>query len=160
MRRLGYYLTLITLLATALAISAVAQGPRGTAPAGPMLWNVYLPSGFFPAAPSRRVASFTPSNDITVTRIEAHAINGSRDSATVSSPCTVNQSIRVSSGTAQYTQILASANPAEDGSASTDSGPISIAFAAGTRIDMFILAGVPTSCSVSSVNVAVQYRTR
>ena len=127
------------------------------APTGPMLWNVYITGGFFPVPPSFHVASFTPSNDITLTRIEAHSINGPHVGT---SPCAVNPSIQVANGTAQYTETLASPNPAEDGMASTDSGLISVAFLASTRIDMFVLAGVPTSCSFSGLNIAVQYRTR
>ncbi len=161
MSRLRLLIGPFAVLAFLLIVAATAQVPRGTAPAGPMLWNAHMGSGFYPPPPVLRVASFTPSGEIILTRIEVDIVQGPYAFRYPASAvrCAVTQSLQLTNGNVTYTQPLSHPQDLpQDLSSRTDSGPLSVKFPANSRIDLLLLAGSP-DCDIVNVNIAVQYKT-
>jgi hypothetical protein len=118
------------------------QGPIG--PAGSQIWNTYVPL----AAHSAVVAgTFTPANDITVTRIQAQAF-------VAPTGCSTNLALQLSDGTPAGTRTLLVS------SAANDTGPFTFDFNAASVLRLTVVP--PTGCDIppASINVVVQYRSR
>jgi hypothetical protein len=162
-------------LLTLLLVAGLAQGPKGTAPAGPMVWSAFLADDIpiataygRPGLPSKVFASFTPFGDITVTRIQAEVGIGPHVSAISGyERCSVPPSIRVTNGSTSYTLPLAEPRNLQlpHGGSSSDSGPLDLVFPANGRIEMILLPPAEIDfpnhwCDIQDVNLTVQYRTR
>ncbi len=121
------------------------QGPQGPmGPAGSQTWNVFLPVTLL----SPTVAgSFTPANDISVTRVQAQA-------QIAPSSCNTNAILRVSDSTGLHNINVPLA------AAANDSGVLAVPFSA--NVLMTISYVPPKSCKVPAalVNVVVQYQGR
>lgn len=108
---------------------------------------------------------FTPATPIKVSRIEVKTAFGPYND-TGSSPvfCTTNPSVQITDGTHTYTLFLSNPTNADGtGGSATDSGSISVKFAAGARIGLNAIHGEPEvvgledACFTNSINVTVQY---
>lgn len=170
---LSVFLMFATL--TAASGARAAQGRKGTAPAGPMLWTAYIENTFRfsqnttgPITPGL-ISSFTPFNDVTIVRIEANSRRGPvfrpDQYGAPSETCPVMPSLEVTDGVSMET--VAFGQEGELGAPSfTDSGPISMEVPAGERIRLLFRPGSPNTpyiegyCSMDSINIVVQYRTR
>jgi hypothetical protein len=167
-----YFGAVLALLAAA---AGLAQGPKGTAPAGPMLWNVFVADDIdvvstntHPGLPSKVFASFTPSGEIRVTQIQAETRYGPNVFADSGyEQCSVPPSILVTNGKTSYT--LALTHPPDLSQplvgSSSDSGPLDLVFPSGNRIEVILLPPAERDfpshfCRVEGVNIAIQYRTR
>jgi lysozyme len=121
------------------------QGPQGPmGPSGSQTWNVFLPvSLLLPTV----AGSFTPTNNITVTRVQAQA-------QIAPTSCNTNAILRVSdSNGLQHIDVPLAA-------AANDSGILAVPFSANVLITISYVP--PKSCKVpaASVNVVVQYQGR
>jgi len=113
-------------------------------PAGTQVWNTYVP---FSLPNTSVVATLTPANAITVTRIEAQAL-------IAPSACKSNLVLRLSDGTVAGTTSL------PVGAAQNDSGVLTLAYAAAAPVQLTVVP--PTGCNTppASINVVVQYQGR
>jgi hypothetical protein len=116
------------------------QGPPG--PAQGQVWSAFVPS----AAARITTSTFTPDVAITVTRIQAQAINA---------PANCSQPAILALNDTASCSVAMSA-------AANDSGPRVCNFAAGSAIRLTILQ-TPTctgkgAASPSNINVVVQYK--
>jgi C1A family cysteine protease len=121
------------------------MGPKGPmGPAGTQTWNAFLPVSVLL---STTVGTFTPANDITITRVQAQA-------QVAPNGCVTNAMLRVSDGTGGHTIDLPLA------AAANDSGVLSIPLNA--RIPITLSYAPPKQCRVpaASINVVVQYQGR
>ncbi len=121
------------------------QGPQGPmGPAGSQTWNVFLPVTLLSPAVA---GSFTPANDISVTRVQAQA-------QIAPSSCNTNAILRVSDSTGLHNINVPLA------AAANDSGVLAVPFSANVLITISYVP--PKSCKVPAalVNVVVQYQGR
>lgn len=169
-------LSLFVLFATLTVPSgpSAAQGPKGTAPAGPMLWTAYIENTFGfaqnatgPITPSL-ISSFTPFNALTIVRIEASALQGPvfyHDQYGIVPPksCSVPPSLQVTDGASTQTLVFAQGEKLISPT-SADSGPISMAVPADRQIRLMFVPGSPNTpyidgfCLMDSINIVVQYK--
>jgi hypothetical protein len=118
------------------------QGPIG--PAGTQTWNVYVP---LPVLNSFVAATFTPNNNISVTRMEAGA-------AVAPAGCTTNATLSISDGTNLHSLTISSA--------ANDSGLLSPPLSYGSGVPIRLTVNPPAGCRIAplSVNVIIQYTGR
>ncbi len=177
---------LFVLSSTLIPLVVFAQS-RGSAATSPLVWNSWLRGSLVPPSksPAGLFSSFTPANDITITRIEIEALGGpSRSVRPVffcpNGPlvtCTVRPSVRITNGILSHTVAFSDATilpvgdcfgGRRDSGSSTDSGPLELRFAAGTKIQLIAVPGDPdegsvqggiSACVAFDLNITVQYRT-
>jgi hypothetical protein len=128
---------------TGPAGAAGATGPQG--PAGIVVdqgWSAYA---MVPVTTTTVLSDFTPSGNISLTRIQAHIVPAP-------SSCPTPLRVQVSDGTSSSVLPITSA--------SNDSGALSVQFNAGTPLHLSLLP--PSGCSIktSQLNMTVQYRAR
>jgi len=122
------------------------QGPQGPiGPAGSQAWNVFVPrtDRLLPTV----AGTFTPGNNITVTRVQAQA-------RVAPNACKTDAIVQVSDGTAGGTinlPIKAAAN---------DSGVLGVNFQAGTPITLSYMPSKFCRMPPEAINVVVQYQGR
>lgn len=169
-------LCLFVLFATLIVHSgpSAAQGPKGTAPAGPILWTSYIGDSFYfaqyatdPITPSL-ISSFTPFNALTIVRIEASALQGpvfyhDQYGRVPPQSCSVPPSVQVTDGTSTQTLVFAQGEKLISPT-SADSGPISMAVPADRQIRLMFVPGSPNTpyidgiCEMQAINIVVQYK--
>jgi len=125
-------------------------------------WGDYVPN-----VPSHtfvtQINAFTPDTAITVTRIEMDAVQGSSSfDGTQFVACPTNASVTLQGGTTAYTlsmappQILPNPIPT-DLHSYTDSGPLNLSFAAGSRLTLHANQA-DEHCNIpEKVQIVVQY---
>ena len=121
--------------------AAGLPGPPG--PSGSQTWSTFIPR----FTTTFSASEFTPDTPITVTRIQVRL-------GTVPASCATNARVRLTDGTTFRAVTLAGAR--------TDSGPIALDYAAGSRLT--VLVGQAASCPAGTLpadaNVVVQYYAR
>ncbi len=158
----GLHMKRIALLAVLFAgvcVCAVA----GT----PSTWSAFVSNWFLvPQFPgdtfTPEISALTPGTAITVTRIEMVAQNGPVDVSTgVPQACTTSPSLTIQGGTTTYTLPMAappqSVLDSGTSHSDTNSGPLSLAFAAGTRITLTVNQGDANCFKPGNVNITIQY---
>jgi hypothetical protein len=118
-----------------------SPGPAG--PSGSQLWNLFVLSAAFPSIAS----TFTPDTAIVVTRVETRF-------ATPVASCARHAILLVTDGTPAGTVALPLT------AAANDTGPVSVSFAAGTRVDARIAVSAVCAQPPALGNISVQYKTR
>jgi len=113
-------------------------------PAGSQAWSIYVPSALDKAVV---VSTFTPGNNITVTRIEAQAL-------VAPSGCKTNAALQLSDGTVAGTSTLSLA------AAANDSGALSLNYAVAVPLKLSVLPLAGCLVPPLSINVVVQYQGR
>jgi len=121
-------------------------------------WQNYAPN---PSDPKfAEIAAFTPDAAITVTRIEIDAhIGPLNNSTTPFTACAINPSLTLKGGTKTHTLTLNT--PPNVGTAFhsySDSGPLNLQFAAGTRLELVANQGDVNCAGGNQVNIVVHYR--
>jgi hypothetical protein len=96
------------------------------------------------------VSVFTPATDVTVNRIQVQVAGGT--------VCGRLPGIRVTDGTTSFTVPIPNmiATDSDFGPVSADSGVISLAYTAGTRIAVLAVPG-SAGCNPFEINISVQY---
>jgi hypothetical protein len=155
-----------------LGLAVVAAQSSGSSGSAPLLWNAkidVLGNYIFgyPSMPleSKVVSTFTPSSDITVTRMQLQAASGASKGNPLTN-CTVVPSIHLYDSHDRLGIDIPNAPignghfGAYAGSVSSDSGPVSVHFDAGVPISIVALPGdpVPDYCTAYEINIAVQYQ--
>jgi hypothetical protein len=136
----------------------------------PSTWSSFVYSWFDynPSLPSdtfaTQINAFTPDTAITVTRIEMDAVQGSFSfDGTQFIVCPTNASVTLQGGTTKSTlsmappQTLPSPTIPGDLNSFTDSGPLNLSFAAGSKLAL-IANQADASCNIpTKVQIVVQY---
>ena len=162
----------VVILAIGVALLAGAQSDAPKGPQGQLVWSSFVsqPQMYdVGSSGSNVLSSFTPGRSISVTRVQAQALNGPRRFIVTSPPtviaCTNNPGFKITDGTTSYTLTLATALVLGNAS-STDSGPINISFPSGSNIALRVVQGDAADplknlspCYSSDINLTVQYRT-
>lgn len=156
-----------------LGIAVVAAQSTSSSSSAPLVWNAkidvlgnYIMGKYLPLE-SKVVSTFTPSSDITVTRMQLQAASGATLGGIPPASCTVVPTVHLYDsrdrlgidipngpvGTGKYGSYV--------GSVSSDSGPVSVHFSAGTPISVVAIPGDEVNgsfCSAYEINIVVQYQ--
>ena len=122
-------------------------------------WLNYTPLASDPAF--TEISAFTPESAITITRIEIDAhIGPFNNSTNPFSACATNPSLTLTGGTKTYTLTLVTPPNLGTGGlhSYTDSGALSLRFAAGTKLVLTANQGDPSCAGGTQVNIVVHYR--
>jgi hypothetical protein len=147
----------LTIVMASLAVSGFAATP-GT-------WNSYVDSWLnyspIPSDPAfTEISAYTPETAVVVTRIEIDAHVGPLNNSTNPfSPCVTNPSLTIAGGAKSYTLTLTTPPNLSTGGlhSYTDSGALSLRFAAGTRLVLTANQGDSSCSGGNQVNIVVHY---
>jgi hypothetical protein len=152
-------------------LAVVAAQGSGSSGGAPLLWNAKIDTlgnfilGKHLPLESKVVSTFTPSSDITVTRMQLQAALGA-SKGSPATPCSVVPSIHVYDNHDRLGIDIPNGPIGSGkfgtyaGSVSSDSGPVSLHFSAGVPISIVAIPGDDTStfCNAGEINIAVQYQ--
>jgi len=120
-------------------------------------WQNYSPTASDPA--STEISAFTPEREIIVSRIEIDAhIGPLNNSTTPFSACATNPSLTLKGGTKTYTlELTTPPNVSTAFHSYTDSGPLRLAFGAGTKLTLVANPGDANCVGGNEVNIVLHY---
>ena len=157
----------ITRLAVFLVVVAgtgLAQN-KSVQPIPFSIWSIHTPDDVIQGRSPYPIGVLTPSKSIVIRRLEAISNRGPSKGALPSGdpiPCPVQYVLELSNGAVTQT-VAISNNFLHDKTSQTytDSGPLNLAFSAGNRILVSMVAPKPqfpaVSCTIMGLDITIQY---